>query len=338
MVRVREEFHRGRIGFRTVGVGTVILGIVFLVTVLWPMSASAQIKKGRRFSKSGDCKSCHDVADITGDRPHEPVAKDDCKGCHLSHGMVGALRLKESGRQLCLMCHDGIELGLQREILHGPVAEGRCDACHDPHGTDHPMLLAEAGENACFICHDQAGFDRKHRHEPLDEGCFSCHEVHGADHPALLKVPAATLCAGCHEVDSNSFVSAHFDYAVAPESCTQCHTPHASDNDGLMTLSSHQPVAEGECTACHNDPGAAEPFGTAESDVSEMCLGCHDEGDVRPDGVHAAVADGDCLDRDSGSSDHVCLRLGLQQFYENERGPPRRFRNQSDRAEVVLDL
>jgi len=211
-----------------------ILGLLIMTT----SAADAQIKKGKRFSKKGECKECHAKGDFSGSKKHEPFAKDDCLGCHKAHGLVGALRLKGSGKALCLECHDQEDLGLGRPNLHGPVGKGKCMDCHDPHASDNKNLLPAAEGDFCFTCHDAAEFQRKNVHEPLKDGCFSCHDVHGSENKGLLIRPKSELCAECHKTDSDSFRDRHAGYPVAASDCGECHTPHSGDVPNLLTFSS----------------------------------------------------------------------------------------------------
>ena len=158
----------------------LIAGALTLLGALAPDPASAQIERGRRFSASGDCVKCHEMTDQFARRVrHEPFDDKDCGGCHKPHGMVGALRLKETGRALCYLCHDADALGMNAAVMHQPVAAGRCEQCHDPHAADHPALLTASVTEGCYGCHERAEYEREHVHAPLADGCFSCHAVHG---------------------------------------------------------------------------------------------------------------------------------------------------------------
>ena len=88
------------------------LVMIALVTIFVATSASAQIKKGRRFSGGGDCEKCHQMEALDEKNQHEPFKDNKCTECHKPHGMVGVLRLKENGTALCALCHAEQELGL----------------------------------------------------------------------------------------------------------------------------------------------------------------------------------------------------------------------------------
>ncbi len=181
-----------------------LLAIVLLL--IFVAGAAAQIDRGQRFSGKGECKRCHeDMPQLDMRHKHDPFSDDDCLACHKPHGMVGVLRLKETGSALCLTCHEAAGLGLQAGHVHAPAAKGKCLDCHDPHATGEKMLLRSEGSELCWTCHDAEGFQRKHLHEPLEKGCFSCHVVHGGDFEGLLLSPQAELCADCHKMDSRDF-------------------------------------------------------------------------------------------------------------------------------------
>ncbi|MEZ4652408.1 MAG: cytochrome c3 family protein [Candidatus Eisenbacteria bacterium] len=105
------------------GIGRIVLLTIagaFLLSV-WTDSASAQIKRGRRFDKGGECTRCHEMADFPGKVRHEPFGDEDCQSCHKPHGLVGMLRLKDVGPALCYQCHDQAKLGMERANLHDPA-------------------------------------------------------------------------------------------------------------------------------------------------------------------------------------------------------------------------
>jgi predicted CXXCH cytochrome family protein len=69
---------------------------------------------------------------------HEPVRTNSCAKCHLPHGIVGSLQLREYPPRLCFRCHQGTKVELLQPgvSLHKPVDDGTCDACHDSHNSD----------------------------------------------------------------------------------------------------------------------------------------------------------------------------------------------------------
>ncbi len=68
--------------------------------------------------------------------------------------------------------------------------------------------------------------------------------------------------------------------------CYDCH-------DALAAVSTpHDPVAEGDCTACHQDHGDEEKLMLVE-EGSALCYQCHDDMGGKPS-VHPPVDDGEC--------------------------------------------
>jgi predicted CXXCH cytochrome family protein len=73
------------------------------LALLAPGPAEAQ----RQF-KTKDCLECHQkFAEKTAGLKfqHSSVKQRKCEDCHLRHGVVGRLVLKQPGSALCLTCH-----------------------------------------------------------------------------------------------------------------------------------------------------------------------------------------------------------------------------------------
>jgi len=284
------------------------VGLVLLLSAM-PLDCHAQIKRGSRFSSKGGCLDCHDWKTLDDSVRHEPFAKKECRSCHKPHGLVGMLRLKDTGAALCMICHDRESLGLEKSRVHEPARTGKCLSCHDPHAAPKKNLLADTVEKVCRSCHGGAEFTGEVRHQPLEAGCFSCHDVHGSDNEHLLKMPAAELCVSCHDLSQEPMQKAHQGYPIGGDSCMKCHSPHTSQEKGLLTRSFHVAVAD-DCGSCHTAPTDENPFALNETDPSELCLSCHDADEVAPEGVHMPVADGECLEchQPHGSRQPVLLR------------------------------
>ena len=284
--------------------------IVLAVLMGAATDAEAQFKKGRRFSSGGECLGCHEMEQSDARVKHKPFRDDDCSACHKPHGMVGALRLVETGARLCETCHDPVELGLESANVHEPSDGGDCLACHDPHGSDFAGLLNEEPKTACFTCHDQAPMVRDNLHEPLEDGCGSCHAAHGSDFSSLLVADESELCAQCHELGDDDLVEGHAGYDLSGQLCSGCHDPHSSATEGLLSFTAHGPMADGDCEACHQAPGSGAPGALSVDDGAELCALCHDVDTADVDEPHAPVAEGMCLDCHTphGSSQLALLR------------------------------
>ncbi len=55
---------------------------------------------------------------------HPGIKESKCEDCHLRHGIIPKLLLKESGDELCLKCHNVKSLGLDRKYVHSALKGG----------------------------------------------------------------------------------------------------------------------------------------------------------------------------------------------------------------------
>ena len=63
--------------------GTLALSVALIgILVMAAVPVDAQIKKGKRFSKKGECQECHEKSEVGGKKKHEPFEKNECLGCH----------------------------------------------------------------------------------------------------------------------------------------------------------------------------------------------------------------------------------------------------------------
>lgn len=102
-----------------------ILAIVLFCSclVVFGLNSKSDAKK-RTFAKKG-CLDCHtDFADkyLSMKNVHKVVAEQKCEECHLRHGIVAKLLLKEDGNELCYTCHKVEELNLDQEYVHTAVS------------------------------------------------------------------------------------------------------------------------------------------------------------------------------------------------------------------------
>lgn len=140
-------------------------------------------------------KACH-AAVGEGAFLHGPIAGGMCPICH-SAGAAPAKPLPaghspvrtESGRAVCLECHEEIRALLQQAHVHTPVADGACIDCHTPHRSDNALFLKfppseERGKRriagSCNACHEPespAWYDEFHAGESILD-CTVCHNAH----------------------------------------------------------------------------------------------------------------------------------------------------------------
>jgi len=226
----------------------------------------------------GLCGQCHDAGPMTAHAfVHAPVASGACVLCHEAHGSWQPHLLVESGRRLCVSCHQATEAQLrQKGFDHPPAAEGECSACHDPHASDLPAQLISDVPALCTSCHADVG-QRIARaatvHEVVrdDRACVNCHQPHAASHPALLDQQPAELCLSCHNrrvttrqgdvLEDMAALLAENPYHHGPirnGDCAACHDPHASDHFRLLT----------------NDY-PAQFYAPFRLDLYDLCFNCH---------------------------------------------------------------
>lgn len=271
------------------------------------------------------CVFCHAINVPSNNSVHEPYAARACLSCHDPHGGKSSALLRgERYDDLCKACHGDITMG--RELVHGPASAGACGACHEPHAAPHPRLLAQSGREMCLRCHVTTGIeiDTMHvAHDPARGDCLVCHDPHATDQQAMLTDEPVALCTSCHTDIAEAVNSASTQHAAvtSDRSCLNCHSPHATDytkllHDEPMALcfechdkpiempdgrklqnmkkiiesgkSLHGPVAEHDCTACHEIHGGGHTrLLTAEypSDLYypfkdsayALCFSCHDK-------------------------------------------------------------
>jgi predicted CXXCH cytochrome family protein len=268
------------------------------------------------------CYQCHENKEQK-KFVHEGLKSEECQFCHDPHGSDNKALLKTSRiDSLCYKCHD--QSSGKRKYVHGPMAAGDCSICHDAHSADHPNLLLAAKETLCLSCHTDKDFTApgKHVHTPLRKGCDGCHDSHSSDFPFQLQSTAEKLCGRCHEPMLQKIVNAKSKHPAVAEgqSCLNCHDAHGSvfarnlkqdplhlclnchnkpiiGSDGkdynVFTIvtgnkQKHGPVADGNCSACHDPHGAdfykilklsyPENFYTPyEEGKYGLCFNCHDK-------------------------------------------------------------
>lgn len=178
------------------------------------------------------------------------------------------------GPERCRACHGRLSDAWSR-TPHSLTAKPRnlppellgCEACHGPgalHASSmdrtkivNPARLPPTGVNAvCGRCHVKGAHARvpdawsnlegdvwrRTAHQKKGVSCLACH----TGHQASTRLPAGELCASCHD-----------------------------ELLGGKGRFAHLPVAQQQCTLCHDPHGTSRRYGLSR-DLSATCKQCHD--------------------------------------------------------------
>jgi predicted CXXCH cytochrome family protein len=260
------------------------------------------------------CWECHDDVTVGKSKeewkaPHAAL-DDGCPACHFPHASPVGKLLKTKAPDLCTGCHDDVAKGKDGKAWakpHDPVGSGDCTACHKAHGSDTPKILSAPLPVLCNDCHDDVRMGGGKKpwpapHSPVDDGdCGGCHNVHGSAVKALLKAKVPALCSECHDdvtvgrngqkmailhapVEEGDCSGCHAIHGAeaakilkrpAPALCRECHDDPGADTNGQEWGTTHKPVAQGACNACHS-PHASAVGGLLLAPYNEICYKCHD--------------------------------------------------------------
>ena len=213
---------------------------------------------------------------------HRPV-EQGCVGCHLPHSSAkGPFLLKDDIIPLCTGCHKTDRPIFAKQHMNYPVAKARCTSCHDPHGSDRPGILYN------------------NVHKPVaSRMCNQCHEESGSANPLKTKKEGLELCRACHSQMITQMTGQNRIHwpAISKDGCLNCHNPHAAPAKGLLkapmitlcggchedtikrqerSVTKHEPVKEGVCTACHDPHASNNVLLTKGATIVDLCGNCHD--------------------------------------------------------------
>jgi len=249
-----------------------------------------QQKKPRRKVTVKQCLQCHPEYKerYTTGNVHDPVRKGECFACHRPHGIYGKIVFRLQQPDICYTCHAGVKPAEEARSIHKPLQVKSCSTCHNPHNSPYVGLLVADGDESCFSCHSRDGFARKFSHEPVKKGCETCHVPHSSSYVSLLKQSPDDTCRSCHDEQRQGLAQSHFNFPVE-SGCILCHSPHSGDGVNLLKPSVHEPVRQGQCSACHGDGPSMELKGAANT----LCLTCHTIDTTAS--MHAPYRDGDCI-------------------------------------------
>ena len=126
--------------------------------LLAAVAASVPLTRGAAAEATGfrkkDCLDCHKKEAAAYQKleyAHTAVKKGKCEDCHLRHGIVAKLLLKEPGNALCTKCHKRETLGLDKPNVHSVLRRGFCRDCHAAHRSNAPQPLYSACGRWCGL-------------------------------------------------------------------------------------------------------------------------------------------------------------------------------------------
>ena len=166
------------------------LASLCLVFILAACVTIPDTQQKRKKATRRNCIDCHNELSQRFQKGviHAPVKENNCAACHLPHGIIGKLLMREYPPDLCFRCHNGMRSEMRGLSVHQPVEKGDCVVCHDPHNSDYAKLMKAEGNEACFACHDKQNYSRANIHNPVIQGCMTFHEPHKSDiKPLLIK-------------------------------------------------------------------------------------------------------------------------------------------------------
>ncbi|MFC2163975.1 cytochrome c3 family protein [Acidobacteriota bacterium] len=341
---------------------------------------TCHIQTGKHKFKFADndqgCLQCHDNQE-EGTVVHQAMGKEKCQSCHDPHGGNDRSFIKTDRMDtLCFECHDSGMMS--KKAIHGPMATGSCSMCHDPHSSDNPSLLKASSARICIRCHTDKDYsgENMHMHTPLQDGCDGCHDSHSSDNTYQLVTEAGNLCEKCHDDLFKEATDAGSKHPIVlqDKKCDNCHDPHGSlfehnlrrdqlslclgchnksiiGTDGkdynvyqIVTKNpnKHGPVADGNCTGCHDPHGSnsykilikdypQEFYTVFEQKKYDLCFECHESTVVRDEKTTALTnfRDGDQnlhylhVNRTKGRTCRACheIHAGDQPNHVREETP-----------------
>src|SRR5512146_652006 len=144
--------------------------LMLLVVVSACLLVSTVPSQGAMQFAQKECLDCHKkFADkYFGMKDVHPIVKEKkCEECHLRHGIVPKLLLKDAGNALCIKCHAKEKIGMNKANVHTALKTGQCTLCHNPHASQGSHLLQAEGNEMCYQCHKRELFEKKVVHQVL---------------------------------------------------------------------------------------------------------------------------------------------------------------------------
>lgn len=197
---------------------------------------------------------------------------------------------KPVGSDTCANCHDVVaknfghafhaQQGVECEDCHG------FGSLHVDGGGDVSKIVAlgkrsaEAANGVCLSCH-AGGEKTRHwlggSHAANHVRCMDCHQIHptGLLEAAGSQANYDQATRGALTVAS---VSPETNVIIRPmwqtnEACLKCHPAERAQ----LSMPYHHPLREGKmsCVDCHDPHGGADGKNLINTNVNQLCLGCH---------------------------------------------------------------
>lgn len=144
---------------------------------------------------------------------------------------------------------------------------------------DHPARITKVQAESvqlCLGCHQK--IEGKFTHSAIKTtGCVGCHEIktEGDTTRINLLAEGRALCLMCHDAMNASSAKGRIHSPVADGECTTCHNPHSSTNKFQLA----QPISGGKsenlCLMCHDSLLEVPAGGTKHAAVDMGCDTCH---------------------------------------------------------------
>lgn len=181
----------------------------------------------------------------------------------------------------CLRCHTEFIPDFAKANVHNPFLNKRCTTCHTPHGqivrTTTTFGPVERWQRLRTLIEwlplrlacDMGGLPAKAIGLSSGETTSTDKHVKGPD--STLKMPQDQLCWMCHGDIGLKMAKAYTHNPVAKGHCTSCHNPHASDFRALIKQDERS-----LCVTCHpigRELNRAQRHPPVEG---KWCLTCHD--------------------------------------------------------------
>ncbi|HEX9046400.1 MAG TPA: cytochrome c3 family protein [Verrucomicrobiae bacterium] len=277
-IKIKNQDYKAARGHRGVcaAVGLMLLAFICSAVAEDAKSAAPAIPKMRQADLTPMSEALKPVS------AHSPFQDGDCSLCHQNKDPKDPGPITKPVNSICLDCHDDFAKVMARKSIHVP-AKVNCVTCHNPHNSKYPKLLVQESQSLCLSCHTAISnivSNAKVKHDALTAGakCLNCHNPHAANVEHLLTRLPFDLCVGCHGKDG---LADHNGKALTNMKSLLANNPHQ-----------HGPVADKDCSACHNPHGSdnfrlltkvypAEFYSAYDPKLYALCFDCHEESMIK---------------------------------------------------------